>query len=275
MTNNPNIKYVPFENLGPNERAVINSTDTVFTGSKCLFVEYMDLIRCPWYVLLMVITQNEKMKTFIKTEKIEYMDRDQLFEWYCRRENKNFLLDLARTGPAYETIDFDKILDFIITSDKMYFEVDTKLNMCGVIAELLRTKVCDKIIVWTPEPIEYVYNDLELLFFRKDAVGYYYGDFKDTIKKLPTDITYFFSDITHVIDLEEIDRLNMASIAIPYEYDYNFIMDSEGNRKPVIDLDYFAENNVFKINYFNAIPTTDLQPNPNNISVEDAIEFNE
>lgn len=72
--------------------------ESVFLNSECMVVEYHDVLKMPWYILLTVINQNNALRELANINLIEDLSTTELFEWYYHRKNRNFLLDIAKPG---------------------------------------------------------------------------------------------------------------------------------------------------------------------------------
>lgn len=229
--------------------ANMHTTDTMFMNSQCLFVEYHDIIKSPWFVLLTVIHQNEKIRPIIDTSRIAGLDTNQLFEWYCKRENRNFLLDLA-TAPTNK-IEYNTILD-ILMNNEIFYTIDTKLNAIEAITIALRQKMVKKVVIYTEEENRFVREDIQRLFGSYQNVKYWYGDFEKLLEKIPDDSSYMLSDFNKIVSMADANHLNYASLILPYDFDYNFIIGDDGSKTPIVDMTYLGKDHLFKISYFNA-----------------------
>ena len=227
----------------------MHTTDTMFMNSQCLFVEYYDIIKSPWFILLTVIHQNERIRPIIDTSRIEGLDTNELFEWYCKRENRNFLLDLA-TAPTNK-IEYNLILD-VLMENEIFYTVDTKLNAVDAILTALRQKMVKKVVIYTEKENKFVREDIQRIFGAYGNVKYWYGDFKKNISKLPDDSSYMLSDFNKIVSMADAEHLNYASLILPYDYDYNFIVNEDGSKAPIVDMNYLGKDFLFKVAYFNA-----------------------
>lgn len=231
----------------------MHTTDTMFMNAQCLFVEYYDIIKAPWFILLTLIHQNDKIRQIIDTSRIEGLDTNELFEWYCKRENRNFLLDLA-TAPTNK-IEYNTILD-ILMRNEIFYTINTKLNAVEAISIAIRQKMVKKVVIYTEEENQYVREDIERLFNSNPIVKYWYGDFEKILEKIPDDSSYMLSDFNKIVSMADANHLNYASLILPFDYDYNFIINEDGSKTPIVDITYLGKDNLFKISYFNAAATT-------------------
>ena len=226
----------------------MSTSKNMFLNSECIFVEYYDIIKAPWYILLSVLPQNQKIRELLDLSEIDYLDSSGLFEWYCNRKNRNFLQDLAINKNMPEEL--DKILN-VLMNNEIFYTTDTSLNAIKTINIALSHKMVKNVIIYTEDENKYVDNDIKMLFPKKN-VKYKYGDFRSILKEVPTDTTYFLSDFNKVISMAEEGHLNYSSLVLPYDFSYNFIKDEEGNKVPLIDFSYLGKDHLFKMAYFNA-----------------------
>ena len=75
---------------------------------------------------------------------------------------------------------------------------------------------------------------------------------KDIIEKnnISNDSTFVFSNMNHMLELEEINKLNYSTVLIADKFGYNY---KEDNETPIVDLDKLLEKNIFKFSFFNNI----------------------
>ena len=224
--------------------------DKMFVNSECVFVEYYDIIKCPWYILLTVIHQNEKVKQLLDLTPVEYLDSNELFEWYCNRKYRNFLFDLA--SAPIDKVDYDMLLTALMSNNEIFYQVDTRLNAVEPLKEVLRQKMMKKLIIYTEEKNDFVKEDITNLFGNKSNVLYYHGEFDKVLDKVPSDTTYFLSDFNKVVTMAEKNRLNLASLVLPYDFGYNYYFNDKNERTSYVDFTYLGKDHLFKVNYFNS-----------------------
>ena len=236
----------------------LSTTDSVFTNSECIFVEYYDILKTPWYILLTVIPQNEKLSHIMDFSDVKELNLISLLEWYCNRENRNFLEELSKVEPG--AIDLDRLLDVLMGSEILY-TANSELNTVEVIRLVLKKKLVKKVMVYA-EPshdksvdlLQFIKKDVGELFYDNPLVSVVSGEFSEVLKQVPTDTTYFLSDINKVVTMSNEKRLDYASIVIPYDYAYNFVFENgKRTNMPLVNFDHLSKTNNFKLNFFNAI----------------------
>lgn len=237
------------EIIGDENIQILTDTKNLFLNAECVFVEYYDVIRAPWFLLLTILGNNSRIGELLDISALKAMDGDSLFEWYVNRKDINFFNSFKDlTNISY---DKDILLEGLI-QDKIFYSDYVKLNSFDPIQQLSYTKMVNKIIFYTPIENKFIKEDINMNFNNK-ICEYKYGDFSDILKSIPKDSTFIFSDINKIITLEENNHLNYSSITVAGDYGYNYIYNSNGNKELSINIDYLNDNNIFKICYFNAI----------------------
>ena len=227
----------------------MHTNDGMFMNAECLFVEYQDIIKMPWYVLMSVIHQNEKLLPLINIKKIDGLDETGLMEWYCQRVNRNPLVEIA--SAPLEKVDYDEILDVLMRNSEIFYEVDTCLNAVSAIKIALRQGIVKQVIVYSDEINPVIEKDVYGLLGNK-KVKFFAGNLDQVLERMPQDSSYMISDFNKAITIADAGKLDYASLILPYDYAYNFVMDENGNRNPIVDFDYLGKDHLFKMTYFNA-----------------------
>ena len=113
-------------------------------------------------------------------------------------------------------------------------------------------KQAKSVVIYSEDNNKYIRDDIKRLFGKYDAVKYMYGDFEKVLEKIPQDSSFMLSDFNKVVTMADAGRLNYASLILPYDYEYNFVINEEGKRVPIVDMTYLGKDNLFKVAYFNA-----------------------
>lgn len=240
------------------------TSDTVFTNAQCLFVEYHDCIKSPYFILLTVLSQNKKIRDLIDISPIDGLNTEQLFEWYINRKNRNFLLDLATMSE--DQVPYDVLLE-VLMNNEIFFKTNSELNTVDLIHTAIRTKTAKQIIIFndmhydqngvalevTKNTNKFISDDVTRIFGKTSGVKFVSGDFRKVVKSLPVDTSYILSDFNKITILEEEKHLTYASLILPIDFAYNYVFDDNGIRttKPIINFDYLAMHNMFKLNFYN------------------------
>lgn len=234
------------------EKMIIRSSDSVFLNSKCVFVEYIDIIKSPYFLFLYAISSSDDKKILKEPFDMEPIrnikDPDELATWYYCRRNQNPLFDLIPDSRISVT-NFDKVDEFIdaqLRENEILITGSSPLNFVEVIKKLMTDSILvPKVIIWYPYNNPNIRKDIKELF-ENSYVEFVYGDISKCLKDIPQDSTYVLSDITNLIVLEELGKLDMSSILLPVDFKYN--LDEE--EKSLIDLDQLQNDHIFKINHF-------------------------
>ena len=227
----------------------MHAPNALFLNAECLFVEYQDIIKMPWYVLMSVIHQNEKLAPLINVNHIDGLDDIGLMEWYCQRSNRNPLIDIA--SAPLDKVDYDEILTVLMKNSPILYEVDTELNAVGVIKLALRQGIVKQVIIYSDEVNQVIVDDAYKLF-GKNRVKVFCGNLPQVLERMPQDSSYMISDFNKIISIADAGKLDYASLILPYDYSYNFVIDEKRERTPIVDMTYLGKDHLFKYSYFNA-----------------------
>lgn len=236
---------------------IFTSFNTPFSNSQCLFIEYDDVIKCPSFVLLMLIQDNEEIKKIFDLSPIIDLSIEELYEWYLRREDINIFRNFKLVNGALETyfdndeIQYQLFLDTIIEKEYNALPDVITTNSTLNFGESL-TLVGDsvkRIIVYNPFDSPVIRDDLESTYGNK--VTFVTGDLFKVIKEnhIPSDSTFVFSDITKIYDVKEAGILCGASILIADKYKYNYNAENE----PIIDFKDVLAEDYCRIDFFDNI----------------------
>lgn len=232
--------------MGPTK--VYTCKDTLFYNSQCLFVEYHDLLKSPWLILLEVIKENEDLNKVFDMSSIKDLEGESLVEWYLTRKNRNFFKDFPLyVEPDEEPTDefYDNLLFELVTSNESFYNLNTELNFYNVLDMLSKQKMLiKKIIVYSENYDKNIEREISGRF--DTNVNYQYGKFSELVDTLPNDTTFVISDINKVNILATENKLDFQSILIANKLRYNY--DDEGNLK--CDLDLLSQKFTFKYNFF-------------------------
>lgn len=256
MANN---NYDIMTKTGKNNKIILSS-DEIFLNTKCLFVEYYDVIKAPWYLFVNYLrTSDVASQLFDFSELVNY-DMNELFEWYITRKHKNPLKDIPITDFAHNTIfhnnevEKNTWLDSFLESEMQeipeLIEGYSELNFQNILDTLINTgRFAKDIQVYTETYNEKILNDLKSIY--NDNVRYVYGDLDIVIKDIPNDSTFVFSDIMKINKLKSNGKLNMSSVIIADRFAYNY----ENENTPKINLEELMKSDIFKIDFFDNIYT--------------------
>jgi hypothetical protein len=226
---------------------------SVFLNGKCVFVEFIDLIKAP-YLNLLVSLQGSKSTYMFDFSKIKDLSIEELILWYRDRKYQNLLENFVREEyiddiPVSEV---DKLMDAQLAESELLLSDAPRLNLADSLSILFaRDNILgNKLVVWYPYKNPVVENDIKNTF--KPISKYLEvvtGPIDEALKEIPEDSTYFFSDVTNIGVLEDLGKLDYSSIIIPEEYRYNKTEDGDD----LINFDVLQKEHVFKVDKFYAL----------------------
>ena len=245
------------------EKAKIRAYNGIFINSKAIFVEYIDIIKSPYFMIVVAIAAlGKKLPSPFDISPILESEIDDLIEWYYQRTNQNPLLDLLEDDARgrIKLKDIGNFLNNQITEEIL--KATNELNFVDVLNRLyiMNPELAGSVFIWYPYENSYIDNDIKLTLNAIDDLVILHGPIEDALKKVPEDATFVFSDVSNINALEEVGKLDYSSILIPIEYVYNYV-DGEY----LINFDKLAEDHIFKLDKFMA----SIEPNDESAIPED------
>lgn len=235
------------------EKIYFRSDDMMFQNAHCLFIEYTDIIKSPYFIFLMLMMKNpENFSKYYNMEVFNNYGIEELSEWYIHRKHQNPLVDLITTDVRdnMDTKEFDKFINEQIIAHPLLVEKSPILNLGNSLHEL-SDEVVRNIAIWYPYPNKVIEKDVADTF--GDKFKFVTGDLSQILDTIPSDTTYVFSDITNIDLLYEKKKLYLSSIIVPNEYGYNYI--DEDTLK--INTEEYQKDVVFKLDFFSAVTESD------------------
>lgn len=235
-------------------KKVFLAKDTMFYNSQCIFVEYNDVIKIPWFALLYVIRNDENMEKFFDLTEIKDLDHQCLLEWYIHRKHRNFYKDL-KIKPEFQNHIDNKFLDDLLinqlNSNDFFYKLDTELLFAQPLRILSTSQksLVKRIVIYNENDDEYIKNDINLIF--NNCAEFISGNFKEAIKSIPEDSTYVFSDISKINILAEENKLAFSDVLIANGFRYNY----DDDMKLKVDFDELSKKYVFKYEFFDNFKT--------------------
>ena len=218
------------------------ASKNVFQNSTCVFVEYTDVLQLQWFTFLSFFRENKKLDDIFRTDEIRYLSVSALLNEYFNRPYRNPLAGLVRDNRIIDFEQLDELLDSQVNSNEIFFNQNVDTNVVFMVGNLLANKLIQRLVIYYPTENEFVKKDIESKF--GDKAELVTGDLKQILLSLPQDTTYFFSDVNHVLLLEETKKINYSAIMLAADYRYNFLDDEK--TKFIIDMDYLSKNYIFK-----------------------------
>lgn len=234
------------------EKIFIQTNDSVFFNSKSVFVEYIDVIKSPYFLFIYAMNSSEDkrvLKDPFDMEKITSLESvEAVTEWYYTRKNQNPLIDLV-PDERLSTLDFDAVdrfMDLQMRENEVLVHHSSPLNFVNVINNLMvDSLLVPKVYIWYPYDNPVIAADVKSLF-ESDDVVFRHGPLEKCLADVPNDSTFVFSDMTNILVLEDLQKLDYSSIITPIDFAYNRIDDE----LPLIDIEKMQESHVFKYNQF-------------------------
>lgn len=234
-------------------KKVIRTEDTLFKNSQCLFVEYSDILKAPFLLLLRVIQSSKVCNTIFDLSFIKEKNLAELYLWYLHRKNFNPYREFP-IKTEIENFDdgfYDYLLREHLNSAEVCYQENTELAFSVILKNLLKendSHFIHRVVIYDEYNEKFVKDDVSRLYqSSRIQVEVRSGDFKSAIANIPNDSSYVLADINRILDLKDVNKLNLSSILLPYDYDYNFYPESKSYK---IDLESLSKEFTFKINFF-------------------------
>lgn len=220
--------------------------NTIFYNSDYLVIEYIDLIKSPYFTLLKVLPKNNKIKEILKTELIEPLSDTSLVEWYINRKYQNFMMDLNRYPEQISEETMNKLLEEQICLSPKFYQYAAELPMVSVIKTMKTKKINVDIIIYHPHKNSFAKDDLANILNGSSLT--FMDNFDDVLDKAKENSTYILSDISKILRMKEKGYLKHSSVTLPIEYRYNKKSMTEFK----IDLEKICHDNIFKYSFMRA-----------------------
>lgn len=240
---------------------------TIFYNADYIVIEYIDIIKSPYLLLLHVIRGNDRLKSILKLEEVELLDDAGLYEWYINRKHQNFFIDLLRHPDEVEESKMDELLEELMNSSPEFYTKATPLVIIDLLITVSRQPISKGVIIYHPHKNDFAKNDLEQL------VGGDYifmDDFDEVLKKAGYNSTYFLSDINKIYKMQEKECLRCSSITLPVEYRYN----KKNMEDFSVDFEELYQKDPFKLTFFRAC-TEEIEIEPSDEIKQKMKENNE
>ena len=231
------------------ENSYVNTNDRFFYNSEALFIKYEDILGMPWFTYISIMRSNyERLNNILDLELLKNCNMNDLLLWYMTRKEKNPIYQLMR-DKSVEKEKIDEFLKHEMIDPKAYMLFNTYyefMTMPDALDQIINNNFVDEIYIYS----EYQNPNVERFIQDKykDA-KYAYGDLEESLKNVPNDTTYIFDmSISFLKTLIKLDKLNMASIACPMEYEYNDSVEDF-----ITYVDSLRKDYVFKLHFLNVI----------------------
>ncbi len=224
---------------------------SVFLNSDYVVVQYIDMIKSPYLMLLSIIQRNEKLREVLKLEEIETFDAAALYEWYINRKHQNFFIDLNRDPEKIPNEFLDGLLADQMCLAKEFYS-GTNMLCTEYMLKFLKSSndMVKDVIIYFPYNTPFAKEDL------KECTGHNYtfmSDFDEICKKCGFNSTYFLSDIDLIDRMEKNGVLEFSSVILPIEYRYN----KKNMHDFKIDFSEKLKDTVFKVSFMRTCTVED------------------
>ena len=255
MSNPENI----MEDTGKNNKVLL-STDGVFINNDCMFIEYDDVIKSPYFMILVYFADVHMTypdEIFDLTE-IKGLSMDALYEWYTNREHQ-FILDnfkIREDKVEFKEDDPDGYKwkrDFVYSLYENIEDIvfrDTSLNFVTTMVNIMKHNLLiKKFFVYTERYSKNI--EIELLEAFPN-INYVHGDLVEVLKRkdITNNSTFVLSDVKKIAAIAQAGKLNFSSVVIADRYEYNY----KGRLDElVIPVELLLKDNLFKLDFFDNI----------------------
>lgn len=234
------------------EKIVYRGNDTLFYNSKCLCVEYHDVIAMPWFTILSFIKNNTGFNALFKMNEIADYDLTGLLEWYIYRKHRNIFKSIGVVDSSKDLTDdeYATILEKTMTISDDIYRIPTNLKFLSTLRILLTdASMIKQVIIYSENNEPMIENTLNQYFSKLGTkVKYMNGKFEDLVKIVPQDSTYVFSDIEKINDLIKMDKLNMSCVLVANGLRYNYMEKDVSKLK--VNLEELSKKYLFKYSFF-------------------------
>ena len=230
----------------------VRTMGAMFYNSDTLFVEYSDIIRnIDFMVLIMISRMKENFESFLDLDPIYGLQVSSLMEWYMTRKDKNILYELLQEDKrVLDEFSYPKLNEMMnqlvsVLDNESWREICPELNFSNVVklVEKEDKNFLAHVKIWYPFNNPVIRSDVQTLF--GERAQFVFGPIEEVLENVDANSTFVFSDVTNIMIMEDIGKLDYSSILIPTGYQYN---DVDGKLK--IDIDSYEEDHIFKFNFF-------------------------
>ena len=255
MSNPENI----MEDTGKDNKILISS-DNVFMNSDCIFIEYDDVIKSPYFMIALYFANpniTEADMIFDLTE-IKGLDIDALYEWYTQRKH-HFILDnfeFVENNIEFKEDDKDGSKwkrEFVYSMYENIPDIvfsDTSLNFVTVLSNLIKhNMIVRKFYIYTERYSKTIEMELVEAF---PTVQYVYGDLIEVLKRenISNNSTYILSDVKKIPAIAQAGKLHLSSVILADRYEYNY---KDGTEDLNVPIELLLTESIFKLDFFDNI----------------------
>lgn len=234
------------------QKIVYRGNSTLFYNSKCLCIEYHDVIAMPWFTILSCIKNNDAFNNLFNMSEISDYDLIGLLEWYIYRKHRNIFKSIGVNEDSTELSDeeYSSILEKTMSISEDIYNIPTNLKFLSTLRLFLSdSSMINQVIIYTEKNEPNIEKSLNKYFSKLGTkIKYVHGKFEDIAKTIPQDSTYVFSDIEKINTLIKLNKLNFSSVLIVNGLRYNYLEKDATKLK--VDLKELSKNYLFKYSFF-------------------------
>lgn len=244
----------------PDAVNIVKTNDGAFINSKAIFVEYNDVIKCPFFVMLNQMKADSNFNTLFDLDGIKNMNIVELNYWYNNRKHQNIFRCFELRDKVFDNYfngsiaEYDEFIEDLPENELKTFPDFISYPSYLNFAEILRTAIETKAVSTV-----YIYNEFYNETLERDikesypSARFVYGNLKEVLnnKDISKDTTYVFSDIEKIKYLEETKRLTNVSVLLAEKFGYNYNKDN----KYKVDVNEIYSDYLFRMDGFDNITT--------------------
>ena len=244
----------------PDAVNIVKTNDGAFINSKAIFVEYNDVIKCPFFVMLNQMKADSNFNTLFDLDGIKNMNIVELNYWYNNRKHQNIFRCFELRDKVFDNYfngsiaEYDEFIEDLPENELKTFpdfiSYPSYLNFAEILKTAIETKAVSTVYIYNEFYNEVLEQDIKESY---PSAKFVYGNLKEVLnnKDISKDTTYVFSDIEKIKCLEETKRLTNVSVLLAEKFGYNYNKDN----KYKVDVNEIYSDYLFRMDGFDNITT--------------------
>ena len=244
----------------PDAVNIVKTNDGAFINSKAIFVEYNDVIKCPFFVMLNQMKADSNFNTLFDLDGIKNMNIVELNYWYNNRKHQNIFRCFELRDKVFDNYfngsiaEYDEFIEDLPENELKTFpdfiSYPSYLNFAEILKTAIETKAVSTVYIYNEFYNEALEQDIKESY---PSARFVYGNLKEVLnnKDISKDTTYVFSDIEKIKCLEETKRLTNVSVLLAEKFGYNYNKDN----KYKVDVNEIYSDYLFRMDGFDNITT--------------------
>jgi len=244
----------------PDAVNIVKTNDGAFINSKAIFVEYNDVIKCPFFVMLNQMKADSNFNTLFDLDGIKNMNIVELNYWYNNRKHQNIFRCFELRDKVFDNYfngsiaEYDEFIEDLPENELKTFpdfiSYPSYLNFAEILKTAIETKAVSTVYIYNEFYNEVLEQDIKESY---PSAKFVYGNLKEVLnnKDISKDTTYVFSDIEKIKCLEETKRLTNVSVLLAEKFGYNYNRDN----KYKVDVNEIYSDYLFRMDGFDNITT--------------------